>query len=155
MALNIGDKAPQFTLFNTEKKEVSLEGFAGSPLIILFFPLAFTSVCTAELCSVRDDIAFYNNANAKVVGISVDSLFTLGKFKEEQNLNFDLLSDFNKEVSSAYGALYENFVLGMKGVSKRSAFVIDGSGIVRYAEVLENAGNVPSFENIKNTLNSI
>ncbi len=155
MALSKGDKAPQFTLFNTEKKEVSISGFSGKPLIILFFPMAFTSVCTAELCSVRDDIAFYNGIGAQVIGISVDSPFTLAKFKEDQRLNFDLLSDFNKEVSAAYGALYENFVLGMKGVSKRSAFVIDGSGIIQYAEVLENAGEVPSFQNIKNALSSI
>jgi len=101
---------------------------------------------------VRDNIALYNNANAQVLGISVDSPFTLAKFKEEQKLNFPLLSDFNKEVSAAYGAFYDVFIGWMKGVSKRSAFVIDGAGVVRYAEVLESAGDLPNFEAINNTL---
>lgn len=152
MVLQKGDKAPSFSLFNTEKKEISLENFKGKNLIIVFFPLAFTSVCTAELCEMRDSISSYASLNAEIVGISVDSLFTLGKFKEEQKLPFDLLSDFNKETSTAYGSLYENFVLGMKGVSKRSAFVVDAAGTIRYAEVLEDAGQLPSFANIKEVL---
>jgi peroxiredoxin len=104
---------------------------------------------------MRDDIATYNSLNAVILGISVDSLFTLGKFKAEQNLNFDLLSDFNKTASEAFGSLYQSFILGMNGVSKRSAFVVDKNGIVQYAEVLENAGEITSFENIKNTLQSL
>ena len=90
-----------------------------------------------------------------MLGISVDSLFTLDKFKNEQSLNFTLLSDFNKEVSAAYGCLYENFVLDMKGVSKRSAFVIDAKGAVQYAEVLESAGDLPNFEAIQACLASL
>lgn len=152
MALQIGDKAPNFTLFNTEKKEISLSDFEGKNLVILFFPLAFTGVCTAELCSVRDDIASYGQLNAEVVGISVDSAFTLGKFKAEQNLPFDLLSDFNKIASNDYDCIYESFALGMKGVSKRSAFVVNGEGNLTYVEVLENAGEVPNFEAIKAAL---
>lgn len=144
--------APAFKLVNTDKKEVSLTGYKGKNVILLFFPLAFTSVCTAELCGVRDNIALYNNANAVVFGISVDSPFTLGQFKADQGLNFELLSDFNKEVSTAYGSIYQDFVLGMKGVSKRSAFVIDANGIVRYEEVLENAGEQPNFDKIKEVL---
>jgi glutaredoxin-dependent peroxiredoxin len=119
---------------------------------LLFFPMAFTSVCTKELCSIRDNISIYNNANALVFGISVDSPFTLKKYKEEQGLNFPLLSDFNKEASEAYGVLYEAFNDWMKGVSKRSAFVIDKKGIVRYAEVLEKAADLPDFEAIQRTL---
>jgi peroxiredoxin len=115
----------------------------------LFFPLAFTSTCTKELCGVRDDIANYEGLNAKVYGISVDSIFSLGQFKKEQGLNFDLLSDFNKEVSTAYGCLYDQFVLEMKGVSKRSAFLIDANGIIQYAEVLESAGDIPDLELLK------
>ncbi|MDI9342622.1 MAG: redoxin domain-containing protein [Sediminibacterium sp.] len=144
--------APAFKLVNTDKKEVSLTDYTGKNVILLFFPLAFTSVCTAELCGVRDNIALYNNANAVVFGISVDSPFTLGQFKADQGLNFELLSDFNKEVSTAYGSIYQDFVLGMKGVSKRSAFVIDANGIVRYEEVLENAGEQPNFDKIKEVL---
>ncbi len=147
--------APAFKLFNTEKKEISLSDYKGKNVVLLFFPLAFTSVCTAELCTIRDNIAQYNAANAIVLGISVDSLFTLEKFKSEQGLNFDLLSDFNKEASTQYGSLYDSFAFGMKGVSKRSAFVIDGEGTVRYEEVLDNAGEQPSFDNIKATLASL
>lgn len=155
MSISKGQAAPNFKLYNTEKKEVELASLKGKNVVILFFPLAFTSTCTAELCSMRDDIATYNSLNAVILGISVDSLFTLGKFKAEQNLNFDLLSDFNKTASEAYGSLYQSFILGMNGVSKRSAFVVDKNGIVQYAEVLENAGEIPSFENIKNTLQSL
>ena len=149
MALKIGDQAPNFKLYNTEKKEIGLEDFQGKNLVILFFPLAFTGVCTTELCTVRDDIGNYNNMDTAVVGISIDSFATLGKFKEDQNLNFDLLSDFNKNVSESYGALYDEFVLGMKGVSKRSAFVIGPDGKIKYAEVLDSAGDLPNFEAIK------
>lgn len=155
MVPQVGSPAPNFSLYDTEKNKVSLEDFKGQNLVILFFPLAFTSVCTAELCSVRDNIALYNNANAKVVGISVDSLFTLGKFKEEQKLNFPLLSDFNKEAANAFGALYQDFVLDMKGVAKRSAFVIDGQGVVKYAEVLESAGDQPNFAAIQEVLSGL
>lgn len=155
MPIEIGQAAPDFTLFNTEKAEVTLSAQRGQNVLLLFFPLAFTSVCTAELCSVRDGLKEYESLNAVPFGISVDSLHTLKKFKEEQSLNFELLSDFNKEVSTAYGALYEQFGYGMKGVGKRAAFVIDAEGIVRYAEVLENAGLQPDFSAIRETLQAI
>jgi len=155
MALQIGQQAPDFTLFNTEKKEISLSEQKGQNVLLLFFPLAFTSVCTAELCSVRDNLKIYEGLNAKPFGISVDSLHTLKKFKEDQNLNFELLSDFNKETSKAYGALYDTFGHGMKGVSKRAAFVIDESGLIRYAEVLENASLQPNFEAIRKALSAL
>ena len=153
--LTIGQKAPDFALFNTNKKEVSLHDFQGKNLVILFFPMAFTSVCTAELCEMRDNISTYTNLNADVVGISVDSPFTLAKYKEEQQLPFDLLSDFNKEVSQVYESYYETFAMNLKGVSKRSAFVVDGEGVIQYAEVLDSAGDVPSFQAIQKTLSSL
>lgn len=152
MKLEVGQKAPDFSLYDSDKNKVSLSDLKGRQVLILFFPQAFTSVCTKELCNVRDNIAHYNNVHAQVLGISVDSVFTLGKYKQEQSLNFPLLSDFNKEVSAAYGALYDNFVFDMKGVSKRSAFVIDGEGIIQYAEVLENAGDLPDFASIEAAL---
>ncbi|MFY8129258.1 MAG: redoxin domain-containing protein [Chitinophagaceae bacterium] len=156
MSITTGTVAPIFTLPTTVMNEkVSLENLKGKNVLLLFFPMAFTGVCTKELCSVRDNIAQYNNANATVLGISVDSPFTLAKFKEEQGLNFDLLSDFNKEVSTSYGAIYDSFIGWMKGVSKRSAFVIDKDGIVQYAEVLESAGDLPNFEAINATLASL
>lgn len=150
--LNIGDKAPAFKLVSSDRKEVALEDYKGKNVVLLFFPLAFTGVCTAELCGVRDDIANYSNLNAEVLGISVDSPAVLAKFKEAENYNFPLLSDFNKEVSAAYGSIYDEFIGWMKGVSKRSAFVIDGNGTIQYAEVLENAGDVPNLDAVKETL---
>ena len=155
MKIEVGQKAPDFTLYDTEKKPVSLADQKGSTVLLLFFPMAFTSVCTKELCNVRDNIASFSNVNAKVFGISVDSPATLKKFKEDQHLNFPLLSDFNKEASAAYGCLYDVFNGWMKGVSKRSAFVIDKDGIIRYGEVLEKAGNLPDFEEINATLSSL
>ena len=148
MNIEVGQQAPDFTLYDSAKNKVTLSDQRGQNVLLLFFPLAFTSTCTAELCSIRDNISFYNNVNAKVFGISVDSLHTLAKFKAEQNLNFSLLSDFNKDVSTAYGSIYEMFGYNMRGVSKRSAFVIDKDGIVRYAEVLENASEQPNFKEI-------
>jgi peroxiredoxin len=149
MALTIGQAAPAFKLFNSEKEEVTLTDFLGKKVIIHFFPQAFTGVCTTQLCTMRDNLNYYTDLNAVVLGISVDSVFSLGKFKEEQNYNFSLLSDFNKEVSKAYDAIYDSWILNMNGVSKRAAFVIDSNGLVQYAEVLESAGDLPNFEAIK------
>jgi peroxiredoxin len=104
---------------------------------------------------MRDSIGDYEKLDAQVIAISVDSVFTLGKWKEEQGFNFTLLSDFNKTVSKKYDALYKEFVFEMKGVSKRSAFVIDSKGVIRYAEVLENAGELPNFEAVRSTLHSL
>lgn len=156
MKVTVGTSAPSFQLPDSDTKEmVSLDQFRGQNVVLLFFPMAFTGVCTTELCAMRDDIATYNGLNAQVLGVSVDSPFTLEKFKAEQQLNFSLLSDFNKAASEAYGAMYDEFVFGMKGVSKRSAFVIDADGVVRYAEVLDNAGELPNFEAIKNALSTL
>jgi peroxiredoxin len=155
MSLQIGNAAPDFTLRDSDKQEISLHDYKGKNVVLLFFPLAFTGTCTAELCSMRDNMNVYNGLNASVMAISVDSLFTLDKFKQEQGYNFPLLSDFNKEVSTAYGSLYENFVLDMKGVSKRSAFVIDKEGMVQYAEILEDASKVPDFDAIQNVLKTL
>jgi len=152
MALKAGDKAPLFTLHASDTKEVSLSDYAGRNVVVLFFPLAFTGTCTEELCTMRDALAEFNNMNTDVLAISVDSPFTLAKFKEVEKLNFPLLSDFNTEVSRQYGSLYDTFVFGMEGVSKRSAFVVDAEGIIRYAEVLESAGDLPNFAAVKETL---
>ena len=152
MKIEIGQHAPDFTLYDTTKNKISLSALKGHNVLLLFFPQAFTSVCTKELCSIRDNISLYNNANATVLGISVDSVYTLAKFKEEQQYNFSLLSDFNKDVSAAYGSLYDTWKLDMKGVSKRSAFLIDKYGIIIYAEVLQNASDEPSYTNIEKIL---
>lgn len=150
-----GDTAPGFSLVDSNRQEVKLSDFQGQNVVILFFPLAFTSTCTTELCAVRDDIAFYQDLDAKVLAISVDTPMTLGKFKSEQNLNIPLLSDFNKDVSVSYGCLYETFILNMKGVSKRSAFIVDKKGIIHYAEVLEKSSEIPNFDAIKAILTQL
>jgi peroxiredoxin len=155
MAIQKGHQAPDFSLFNSEKTKVNLADYKGKNLVILFFPQAFTGVCTTELCSVRDNLNVYTSLNADVVGISVDSIFTLAKFKEEQQYNFPLLSDFNKTTAQAYEAIYDEFVFDMKGVSRRAAFVVDKEGTIQYAEVLESAGDLPNFDAIKQTLEAI
>jgi peroxiredoxin len=155
MPIEPGTPAPDFSLTDTNKQTVTLSSLKGENVVLLFFPFAFTSTCTRELCSVRDDIANYRGLDARVYGISTDAIYSLIKYKEEQQLNFDLLSDFNKEACTAYGSKYEIFNFGTKGVAKRSAFVIDREGIVRYAEVLENASEIPNLEAVKATLGSI
>ncbi|MEP7109071.1 MAG: peroxiredoxin [Ferruginibacter sp.] len=153
MSLEIGTEAPDFSLFDSEKNSVKLGDFRGKNVVLLFFPLAFTSVCTKELCSVRDNISIYNDSNAQVLGISVDSLYTLNKFKKEQNLNFPLLSDFNKETAKEFDVLYETFSpFGMRGVSKRAVFVIDKEGIIQYKAVCSNPGELPDFDAVEQIL---
>ncbi|MFF5381526.1 MULTISPECIES: redoxin domain-containing protein [Pedobacter] len=154
MAIQVGDTAPDFKLYSSDLTEVSLSGFKGKKVIIHFFPMAFTGTCTEQLCTMRDNFSYYEGIDAQVIGISVDSPFSLAKFKEEQNYQFPLLSDFNKEVSSAYGAFYDEFFFGLKGVSKRAAFVIDEEGKIAYAEVLENAKDLPDFKAINEALSA-
>ena len=149
MAVAIGQKAPDFTLFSSDLKEVSLSDYAGKKVVIHFFPMAFTGVCTTQLCTMRDSFGFYEGLGAEVLGISVDSPFTLAKFKEDNKYQFPLLSDFNKEVSQAYGAYYDEFVFNLKGVSKRATFVVDENQQLIYAEVLESAGDLPDFDAIR------
>jgi peroxiredoxin len=146
MSLQTGQAAPQFKLTSSELQEVSLADFKGKKVVLHFFPLAFTGVCTTQLCTMRDSFGYYDGLNAQILGVSVDSPFTLAKFKEENAYQFPLLSDFNKDLSTAYGALYAEFAFGMKGVSKRAAFVIDEEQNIIYAEVLENAEDLPNFE---------
>lgn len=150
MSLQIGSAAPQFTLVSAALKEVSLSDFKGKKVVIHFFPMAFTGVCTTQLCTIRDNFGYYDGLNVVILAISVDSPFTLAKFKEENNYQFELLSDFNKEVSTAYGARYEEFAFGLKGVSKRAAFVLNEDQQIVYAEVLESAGDLPDFTAIVN-----
>ena len=161
MSATVGQNAPDFTL-KTKTAEgaltVKLSDYRGKNVVLLFFPMAFTGVCTNELCSVSGGLELYSSLNAQVFGISVDSPFTLEVFAQKNNIAFPLLSDFNKEASKEYGALYGNFVPGvwdLQGVSKRSAFVIDTQGVIRYAEVLENAGELPNFSKIEETLKSL
>ena len=155
MALQIGDVAPDFSLYSSEKHLVHLQELRGKPVALLFFPLAFTSTCTKELCSTRDDIDIYRDLDAEILAISTDSPQSLARYKQDNNFNFTLLSDFNKEVIRAYDVMYEEFSLGMRGVAKRAVFVIDAEGIIRYMEVLEAAGHMPDLLALQQALRSL
>jgi glutaredoxin-dependent peroxiredoxin len=151
MALEVGQQAPDFTLKSNKMQDVKLSELRGSKVLLLFVPLAFTGVCTKELCGMRDSLKEYEGLDCKVLGLSTDSPFALDAWAKEQGYQFPLLSDYNKETARGYGALYED-LMGFKGVCKRSAFVIDRQGVVRYAEVLADARNLPNFEAIKDCL---
>jgi len=155
MTLSAGTSAPDFSLKTKTPEglsDITLSSFHGeSSVVLLFFPFAFTGVCTEETCSVRDDLSSYENLNAKVFGISVDSPFAQEAMAIKENLNFPLLSDFNKDVSKAYGVLYEDFI-GFSGVSKRSAFVISKSGEITFAWSSEDPKQLPDFNAIKEAL---
>lgn len=153
--LHLGEKAPGFSLISSDKTEVQLSDYKGQNVLLLFFPFAFTGMCTKEMCQAQDDLAYYQGVNAQVIGISVDSPHTLNKFKELNHLAFTLLSDFNKTASKAYDCLLEVNSIGLKGVAKRSAFIVDREGILRYMEILENPGNLPNFDAINQTLKSL
>jgi peroxiredoxin len=155
MKLELGKPAPDFKLVDSDKQTVSLSDLKGKNVVLLFFPAAFTGICTKELCQTRDEMSFYNDLNATVLAISVDLPFTLAKFKEDNNYNFTLLSDFNKEASTAYDSLFADWILGLKGVSKRASFVIDKDGILRHSEILASAGDYPDFNAIKAVLEKL
>jgi len=154
MSVDVGSKAPDFTLTSDEGKPVTLSHNLGSNIVLAFFPAAFSSVCTKELCTFRDQMSRLNAANAKVFGISVDTFFALKAFREQQQLTFPLLSDFNKEVIQQYG-VYNPDMIGLKGISRRAAFVIDKEGVVRHAEVLMDARNEPNYDQVFETLASL
>ena len=151
MSYQIGDSIPSISLQDTEGTQITIEVGTNNHTVLLFFPLAFSSVCANELCSVRDNIKLYESLNAKVYGISIDSFFSLKAFKQSQNLNFTLLSDFNKVQSTNFGVL-NNDHFGMIGVAKRSAFVLDGDLRLVYSEILQDAGNLPNFDKMKEAL---
>ncbi|MEJ2494374.1 MAG: redoxin domain-containing protein [Ignavibacteriaceae bacterium] len=158
MSVNVGDKAPDFTLFNQDAEKVSLDDYKGKRIVLLFFPFANTGVCTKEMCTFRDELKAYEDLDAQVLGISVDSHFALKMWQEKNKTNFPLLSDFNKEVAKSYGVLYDGFAggkYGYLGVAKRSAFVVDKDETIKYAESHENAGEEPSYENIKSALEKL
>ena len=158
MAIETGQQAPDFTLYTDQTEAFTLsEQRNGKNTVLLFFPGAFTGVCTAEMCSVNDDLARYKDLDAQVIGISTDSPFVLKEFKAQNDLDFTLLSDHSGQVSEQYGSKYHNDFTDMKldRISKRSAFVIDADGEVKYAEVLDNAGKQPDFDAIQQTLRDL
>ena len=149
MSVEVGQPAPGFELSATTGDTVSLEARRGQgTTVLLFVPLAFTPVCSNELATMRDKYETYTELGAEILGASVDSVHTLKVWAKQLDLPFPLLSDFNRDTARAYGALYEELG-GLRGVAKRSAFVIDKDGIVRYRWVSEDAGVLPPFKAIK------
>jgi peroxiredoxin len=154
MAAPFGSKAPDFTLMNQDRQPVTLSQQQGKPVVLAFFPAAFSSVCEKELCTFRDSMTQLNRTNAQVFGISVDTFFALKAFQDQQRLTFPLLSDFNKQVIRDYGVFNEDMI-GLKGIAKRAVFVLDRDGVVRHSEVLEDARNEPNYQKILDSLASL
>ena len=154
MSVDVGSKAPDFTLMNQDREPVTLSQLHGTPVVLAFFPAAFSGTCQKELCTFRVQLARLNHAHAQVLGISVDTFFALKAFHTDQKLTFPLLSDFNKQVIRDYGVFNEDMI-GLKGIAKRAVFVLDAHGIVRYREVLEDARNEPDYQKVYDTLAAI
>ncbi|MDW8041772.1 MAG: peroxiredoxin [Nitrososphaerota archaeon] len=154
--VKVGEQAPDFELLDQERKPRKLSEFRGKKVVLAFFPGAFTSVCTKEMCTFRDEMSRFNSLDATVIGISVNDPFTLKAFAQYNDLNYPLLSDYAREVSRRYGGVHEDFA-GMKGYSaaKRSVFVIDRQGVVRYSWVSEDPLKEPDYEEIKRVLERI
>jgi peroxiredoxin len=147
MPVDVGSKAPDFTLMNQDRQPVTLSEQKGKPVVLAFFPAAFSGVCQKELCTFRDSMARLNKAHAQVYGISVDTFFALKAFADAQRFTFPLLSDFNKETIREYG-VFNDDMIGLKGIAKRAVFVIDKDGVVRHKEVLEDARNEPNYDEV-------
>ncbi len=163
MSIKVGDQAPDFTLVSKTANGpelVTLSELVGkSNIVLLFVPMAFTGGCTTELCDISTRISDYDALDAKVLGISGDNPFAQEAWAQKEGITISLLSDYEHAVTAAYGVAYEQFLpaknLIMGGVPKRSAFVVDKSGVVQYAEILENPGDMPNFEAIKATLRAL
>jgi len=151
MSVTVGSNAPDFTLTNQDREPVTLSHLQGKPVVLVFFPAAFSSVCAKEMCTFRDSMAQLARASAQVFGISVDTFFALKAFHDQQGLTFPLLSDFNKQVIREYGVFNEDMI-GLKGIAKRAVFVLDTHGVVRHREVLEDARNEPNYQQVYDAL---
>ena len=153
MSVTVGTKAPAFTLYDTERKPRSLQEFLGKKVVIAFYPGAFTGACTKEVCALQDAMTVFNSFNAQVIGISIDSPFANKAFSDANKLTFPLLSDFSREISRSYVGLYEDFG-GVKGytAAKRSVFVLDERGVVKYVWVTDAPGIEPPYDEVKAAL---
>ena len=152
----VGKIAPDLTLFDMDWKQRSLMEFRGKKLVLAFFPGAFTSVCTKEMCTLRDDLAKLESLDAQVIAVSVNDPFTLKGFHEDNALNFPLLSDYMRRVVKTYGIELYDFA-GLKGytVAKRSIFIIDAEGMIRWKWVSEDPGVQPEYAEIRKQLEKI
>jgi peroxiredoxin len=155
MAVQVGSKAPDFTLVNQDRENVTLSEALGKGSVVLaFFPGAFSGTCTKELCNFRDTMSNFSNVNAQVLGVSTDTFFALKAWHDQQKFGFPLLSDYNKEVINKYGVVNPDMI-GLKNIAKRAVFVIDKNGIVRYTEVLEDARNEPDYAKLNEAVGQI
>jgi peroxiredoxin len=153
-SVDVGTNAPDFTLVDQDRQPVTLSASRGTPVVLAFFPGAFSSTCTKELCTFNGRMSQLNAAHAQVYGISVDTFFTLKAFRDSQHLSFPLLSDFNKEVIRLYDVFFEDMI-GLKGLAKRAVFVIDKDGVIRHRQVVADARNEPDYEQVFSTLASL
>jgi peroxiredoxin len=152
MALDLGSKAPDFTLMNQDRQPVTLSGaLTKGPVVLAFFPAAFSSTCQAEMCTFRDSLAELSAAKAQVLGVSTDTFFALKAWGDQLRVGFPLLSDFNKEVIRKYDVVNPDMI-GLKDIAKRAVFVIDPTGIVRHKEVVEDARNEPDYGKVRAAL---
>jgi len=155
MSVDVGAKAPDFTLPNQDREPVTLsDQLKNGPVVLAFFPAAYSGTCQKEMCTFRDSASALNKLNATVLGISVDTFFALKAWGDENKLNFPLLSDFNKDVIAKYGVVNPDMI-GLKNIAKRSVFVIDRGGVVRHREVLDDARNEPNYDKISQALSSM
>ena len=156
MSVEVGQRIPNVAVVNAERKPVKLSEFFGTPLVLVFFPGAFTGVCTKEMCTFRDSLEKFNGLNARVVGISIDSPYAQKGFADQHKLNFPLLSDFNRNAVKAFDIEDPNFAGGqLPGVAKRSVFVLDKDGNVRYRWVSDNPGVEPNYDEVTEAIRKI
>jgi peroxiredoxin len=152
MAIEVGSKAPDFTLMNQDRQPVTLSAaLQNGPVVLAFVPAAFSSVCTTEMCTFRDSIATLSPSNGQVFGITTDTFFTLKAWGDQQRFNFPLLSDYNKDVIRQYGVVNPDMI-GLKDIAKRAVFVIGRDGVVKHKEVLDDARNEPNYDKVRAAL---
>ncbi len=155
MSINIGDQVPQAIVFNKDLDPIDLAAYGrGQPLVILFFPGSFTSVCEKELCTFRDSMAAYNEVGAQVVGISVDTPFCQAAFAEKNRIDYPLLSDFNKEAIHAFGVVLPE-LKGLRELAQRAAFVADAAGKISWAWIADNPGQEPPYDEVATAVRSL
>jgi peroxiredoxin len=155
VSVDVGSKAPDFTLPNQDRQPVTLsEQLKKGPVVLAFFPGAFSGVCTTEMCTFRDSSSELNNVGATVVGVSTDTFFALKAWADQQKFTFPLLSDYNREVLPKYGVVNPDMI-GLKNIARRAVFVIDRGGVVRYREVLDDARNEPDYAKVKQAVASL
>jgi peroxiredoxin len=155
MPITVGSRAPDFTLPNQDRQPVTLSAaLQNGPVVLAFFPGAFSSVCTSEMCTFRDSIATLDPAKAQIVGVSTDTFFTLKAWADQQGFTFPLLSDYNKDVIRAYDVVNPDMI-GLKNIAKRAVFVIDPSGIVRHRQVLDDARREPDYDQVRAALSTL